>query len=90
MPEVKHVFLTEKDRAQLVRLARSRDRRVRDLQDAANKVSMEYRNGLDTLLDHYDLPFEPKDVDLTTGEIYATAERPSAVVLASSMKPKAR
>lgn len=90
MPEAKHVFLSEKDRAGLVRLARARDRKVRDLQDAANKVSMEYRNGLDAILDRYDLPFEPKDVDLTTGEVYATVEKPGATVLASSVKSKAR
>jgi hypothetical protein len=63
-------FLTAKDRAQLNRLARKRDRKIRELQDAANRALIEFRAEVDVMLDRYDLPYQAKDIDLTTGEIY--------------------
>jgi len=63
------VFLTPKDRAQVLRYARKRDRAVRDANAAVNAANNELAAFTDDLFEKYGLAYEPGEIDLTTGEI---------------------
>ncbi len=76
MPDPPKFVLTPKDRAQAVRACRKRDRLLRQAQADANSAVQACQDELDGILDKYDLPYQAKDVDLTTGEIYSTVEKP--------------
>lgn|SRR5487761_2727474 len=73
------VFVVPKHRAELIRAARTRDRKVREAQKAASDANHDFNALVDRLLDeHYpDLPYAMTEIDLTTGEIKRRAPPPS-------------